>query len=313
MNQRADATERPTPGQADIVCPLCGTLRIRPLFVKEAIRYFACETCDFVFSTPARNVNLEHALADFEPSYLQYLAEDPRDAKNFAALIRWISRFCNLQRGKVLDLGCGSGKLVRHLHARGVDIQGLEGSRALYEHFLADDPRFLYGTVEETLDGVYDEFEVVLALDVIEHVPTPVETLAAVSRLLKPGGWLFVTTPDTGSIPARLLGRRWHFFHEYHLSYWTRQTLTAAAARHAFAVRYFGHRWRYHSAGYALSYLYERILRRQSPSLFRYVDRLHLPLNLFDVMYLAFEKETSRTCRTEAELPFALENASDRT
>jgi SAM-dependent methyltransferase len=52
-------------------------------------------------------------------------------------------------------------------------------------------------------------FDVVTMWEVIEHLPDPRTTLAEVWRILRPGGRLVLSTPDAGSLAARLSGRRW--------------------------------------------------------------------------------------------------------
>ena len=54
-----------------------------------------------------------------------------------------------------------------------------------------------------------NSFDVVTLFDVIEHLPNPNATIKEIRRILKPNGLIAVTTPNIGSIPARLLGRNW--------------------------------------------------------------------------------------------------------
>jgi SAM-dependent methyltransferase len=52
-------------------------------------------------------------------------------------------------------------------------------------------------------------FDVVTAWDVIEHVPDPVLTMAEIYRVLKPGGSLLLSTPNSEACQVRLWGRHW--------------------------------------------------------------------------------------------------------
>ena len=49
------------------------------------------------------------------------------------------------------------------------------------------------------------------AWDVIEHLDDPRRALAECRRNLEPGGWIFLSTPDAGSIVGRIMGHRWHY------------------------------------------------------------------------------------------------------
>jgi len=56
-------------------CPICCSDRTQKRFEKEGISYYHCFACDFVFSKPSRNSNFTNELDDYEPAYLQYLAD----------------------------------------------------------------------------------------------------------------------------------------------------------------------------------------------------------------------------------------------
>jgi hypothetical protein len=92
-------------------------------------------------SSPDVNPNLANTIDDFEDAYLRYLEADPSDAANFASLVAWMERRGPLRGARLLDVGAGSGKLVRRFLAHGTIAEGLEPSRSLFDRFLAGDPR----------------------------------------------------------------------------------------------------------------------------------------------------------------------------
>ena len=270
-------------------CPLCGAPDAALLFVKGESCYRKCRRCRFVFNEQPGNPNLENALDHFEPSYIQYLRPDRGDERNFQSLRQWMSGFCTLEGATSLDVGAGSGKLVRFLRQSGVNARGIEPSRALFDYFLSDDPAFQHGTLE-TCRPPARTFDIVTAFDVIEHVLEPAVFLEEIASIIKPGGVLFVSTPNVGSLTARVFGRRWHFFHTYHLSYFSPSTLAAAAQPRGFSLLGWCHRGRLRSAGYILRYVVEVIGRGKAPAWIRRLDDLYFPVNLFDTMYLAFRR-----------------------
>lgn len=275
-------------------CPLCGGACADPLFAKAGIPYHACPACSFVFSRPERNANFETAFEDYGPAYGRYLAGSPEDARNFEALIAWVARHRAIRGARVLDVGCGSGKLVRHLRQRSIEAFGLEPAQAIHGRFLAGEPHFFAQTVEEFARArPLGEFEVAFACDVIEHVERPDLFLDALARLLVPGGLLVVSTPDVASWLARLCGRRWHYFNEYHLSYLSRRTLARIAARCGLRETGFARLSRRKSVGYLLAYLADFVLRSRQPKLPSGLAGLSLPVNLFDTMTVCFEKGTA--------------------
>ena len=273
----------------DRACLACGGETSEPLFEKEGIPYHRCPACDFAFSTPITNANFATALCDYEPAYLAYLEESAEDEANFAAQLRWVEGFCPLQGRRVLDVGSGGGKLVRFLRRRDVDCHGIEPAKPLYERFLQDDACFSAETLDAFAERAPESRDAVLAFDVLEHVERPDLFFAGAARVLGPDGMLFVSTPDRGSILARLTGRRWHYYNRYHLSYFSRSTLGALARRHGFEERGFARLGRRKSVGYVLQYFVDFVLGG-SLRVPRRLERLLIPINLHDTMYVAFSR-----------------------
>jgi SAM-dependent methyltransferase len=275
-------------------CPLCGSDRTACFLTKQQTDYLECSGCRFRFATPAVNPNLAATLDAYEDAYLQYLAVDACDAANFQSLCEWMARFAPLEGKRLLDVGAGSGKLVRYLRAGGIDAHGIEPSRALYGRFLSDDSAFTCATLEEFRAAGPAPFDIVTAFDVIEHVPDPNRFLGDIASALEPDGTLFVSTPDVESLAARAFGRRWHFYYPYHLSYFGPRTLARAADSHGLRVLDCRHRGRIRSAGYVVRYAAAFICGLRAPGWAHWFDNWYLPLNLFDTMYVALRRSRPR-------------------
>jgi 2-polyprenyl-3-methyl-5-hydroxy-6-metoxy-1,4-benzoquinol methylase len=133
-----------------------------------------------------------------------------------------------------LDVGCGSGHLLERVRAHGWHANGTEfGDAALaacrqkgLEVYSAED------AADELSPG---SFDVISMIEVIEHLAEPRADLETAHRLLRPGGVLYVTTPNFGSLTRLLIGPRWRVV-EYpeHLSYFTTTSLRRIARRAGF-------------------------------------------------------------------------------
>ncbi|HEV8549170.1 MAG TPA: class I SAM-dependent methyltransferase [Polyangiaceae bacterium] len=100
----------------------------------------------------------------------------------------------------LLEVGCGTGSLVRRFSARGVRMvgldarpEGLDRARADLGAAGAPGTEFVLGDVHD-LPFAARSFAGALALDVLEHVDDT-RALAELARVLRPRGWLFVTVP----------------------------------------------------------------------------------------------------------------------
>jgi len=113
------------------------------------------------------------------------LARDPRAPKPLSGL-------------RLLDVGCGGGLLSEPMARLGADVIGLDPAPTNIEvarlHAAQSGLTIDYrvGTVETVAAG--ESFDVVLAMEVVEHVPDRDAFIAACAATLKPGGILFVAT-----------------------------------------------------------------------------------------------------------------------
>jgi SAM-dependent methyltransferase len=126
---------------------------------------------------------------------------------------------------RLLDVGCGHGDLLARAHARGYDVHGTDVSPDAVRRVEA---RLGPGTATlggpETLSGSH-AFDVCVLADVIEHARDPVLMLRDVTRVLRPGGTLFISTPSVTHWSARVLRRHWMEFKEEHLFYFDPRTI----------------------------------------------------------------------------------------
>jgi len=101
---------------------------------------------------------------------------------------------------RVLDVGCGTGFATEGLlreteHVHGLDQSAHQLSKA-YEKFGKRGPVRFYRGDAERLPFGDDTFDVVWSSGSIEYWPNPVETLADLRRVAKPGGTVLVVGPD---------------------------------------------------------------------------------------------------------------------
>ena len=102
--------------------------------------------------------------------------------------------------GRLLDAGCAWGYGTRHFTTKSREVIGLEPNATSAALFRARYPHMQI--VESAMERVPLEtasFDVILALDVLEHVCDEHQSLAELDRLLKVGGVLVITTPHRGA------------------------------------------------------------------------------------------------------------------
>jgi 2-polyprenyl-3-methyl-5-hydroxy-6-metoxy-1,4-benzoquinol methylase len=102
---------------------------------------------------------------------------------------------------RVLDLGCGNGSLSHLIAKQGYEVVGVEDSSSGVQFASQNFPecRFFQASVYDLpYADLENTFDVVLSVDVIEHLLYPRELLCAAKKCLKSGGHLILTTPYHG-------------------------------------------------------------------------------------------------------------------
>ena len=115
---------------------------------------------------------------------------------------------------RVLDFGAGIGTFSHDLKQRGFDVDGLEYSEGARETARERFGMGLYATLNDLEKGRYD---LIVMIEVIEHLTAPWETLRALRECLAPGGRIYLTTPNRNGFWARLYGAKWREAKPFHL------------------------------------------------------------------------------------------------
>ena len=136
------------------------------------------------------------------------------------------------KKGRLLDVGCGSGYFLGIMRDAGWDVLGVDKDAAA-----ADVARELYGvrvavgTLQEAKLPA-QSFDAVTLSHVIEHVVDPIGLLTECARVLKPGGKLVVLTPNVKSLAHEIFRDSWRGLEPpRHLHLFSMDTLQAAAER----------------------------------------------------------------------------------
>lgn len=248
-------------------CPLCGgTGRFaysgRDLLLDrpEPYNYHACADCRAVYLHPLPDAA---TIAGFYPErYSVYKPDDaPKKpgpleravlrerygyamleapalhrlfARLFGALVYREAIAC-VPGGRMLDVGCGSGRFLRKMAALGWRCEGLDFSETAVSLCRAAGLDVRRGDLSSA--GFDDaHFDLVTARHVIEHVPDPVAFLREAARVLKPRGRLLIQTPNSAALGRSWFGAYW-FANDIprHLVLFSRPNLDRLAARFGLA------------------------------------------------------------------------------
>jgi 2-polyprenyl-3-methyl-5-hydroxy-6-metoxy-1,4-benzoquinol methylase len=162
--------------------------------------------------------------------------QEKKDTNYYSCIRREILPLLPADCERILEIGCGKGNTLRWLKDERTDSKWLGG----VDMFTHSDTQFLdyfrVGNIE-TLDLQLEpcSIDVILCLDVLEHLVDPWKTVANLQRYLKPGGSLIASIPNIryfkASLPLLFLGR-WRYEAEgildiTHLRFFTKESALA--------------------------------------------------------------------------------------
>ncbi|WP_420130639.1 class I SAM-dependent methyltransferase [Longimicrobium sp.] len=220
-------------------CGACGWARWRAAGEVCGKRYARCEACGVVRLYDRVAGDQLHRLysgyypgADPSPDELRRQLDNP----TFAHRRRRLEAAVPVDRRRIFEIGCGDGNFLAYLRGHGWRVHGSE-----YDADTAALVRRRHG-IELFVGDVADAvppgapFKVAAAYHVLEHVYRPAEWLAAVRRMLGPGGTLHLQVPNQGSLTRRLTGPAWaSVMFPQHVYFYTPRTLDALLRRAGFA------------------------------------------------------------------------------
>lgn len=222
-------------------CPLCGhDTRKRMLLPHATVRECLNSGCRLKFAFPQlESQSLDAAYRKFyypdSETGIAVYENTPEEILR-QTFDRAEAEFGPLAGKRLLDFGCGVGRLCQIAREYGMDTAGIEadanarvaagktGSLRAYAN-LAD----LRGAEPGT------RFDIVTMWDVIEHLREPWRELKELCNLLRSSGWLLLSTPNAGSLRAFFLREHWeNAVNPTHFYYFTRQPLRLTLERGGF-------------------------------------------------------------------------------
>lgn len=230
-----------------ISCNLCGTDEAQVLFEADAMRIpktrkefiavyssgsehifyerlVRCRICGLIYLSPRPRCNLitdGYFLAKDE----RYISQEKSREKTFRSSLKIIKRLC--PTGKLLDIGAASGTFIKVASQAGFEASGIEPSGWMCDFAKKNYNVKILPVLLEDAKFPDNSFDIITMWDVLEHTPNPMNTLKEATRILKPGGLLFINYPRIDDLLAKIFGRKWWFLLSIHLFYFTPKTLSS--------------------------------------------------------------------------------------
>ncbi len=136
----------------------------------------------------------------------------------------------------VLDVGCGYGDLLVYLQSRGCLVQGVDIDRRAAAQGRQHGVPIHVGRVQD-LQLPVNSIDVAILCHSLEHLPDPAETVAALSRVVKPGGHVHIALPNGRAVGPEQEAEGWGaLFLPIHFWFFDASTLTELLRKHGFGI-----------------------------------------------------------------------------
>ncbi len=216
--------------RTDIPCVACGSAGAQHEFDKNGFAYARCNTCGTLFQCPRPPIAaFEHFYRNSESS--RYWAEvffpavaEVRREKIFRPRVQRLTALC-AEKGiaveRLIDVGAGYGIFLDEWRSRFPRSQllAVEPSEALANECRAKG----FDVIEDIVENVqgYGEYaDLVVCFEVLEHVYDPLHFVRVLSRLARPGGYVFVSTLGVDGFDIQVLWKRSNsIFPPHHINF----------------------------------------------------------------------------------------------
>lgn len=184
---------------------------------------------------------MSHSLEFYETKYQQGEEIDRSYKRKAITLLPDLSK--GSKKPRVLDIGCGSGLNALRIKERGYDVYGIDISPTAIKKLKSCGINGQVMDVNIGLDFSDEEFDFVWFTEIIEHLQSSLRILKDIFRVLRPGGFLIMTLPNSCFYPYRIL----EFFgkapseiqHPEHIRFFSKSMITRYLTESGFQIKIF--------------------------------------------------------------------------
>jgi SAM-dependent methyltransferase len=280
------------PSPMQLPCLSCAAVsEHRYLFAKNGCDILQCTVCGLGRTLarnflPERYYTKDYFSGAHADGYADYRGSERVLRREFSHTVSFIRKYC--AGGRLLDIGCAYGFFLMEAQAF-YDVSGIEIAAEAAAFCRQRGLHAVTGIADSEALAPLGMMDVIVMLDVIEHLPDPRQTLALCCRHLAPGGVIVITTGDFASLSARLARRRWRLMTPpQHLWFFTPTSMKRLAQSFGLGLEACDHPWKL----VPLSLITFQLQRMAGLKPVR-SDRkgiIGLPVNLFDAMRCVLRK-----------------------
>jgi SAM-dependent methyltransferase len=205
-------------------CEICGKYSAVRRELNDGYYARYCPGCDFLWTdtdrSPGALAEINKGQYEVKGRLLTYFLRQREFSRRYEKILGLLRRHAGGGMETLLEIGSNIGAFAGFASEHGIRVETVE---------IHDDLRAMqsilfrvpaYKSVEEIPPG--RRYDVIVMMDVLEHLPQPVSFLESLKRFLAPDGLIYLQFPNKNALVAGISGKRWGWWlapdHLYHFS-----------------------------------------------------------------------------------------------
>lgn len=261
---------------------------------RKGKKLYTCQSCGFVRAADRYYQSDLAALysEDYYQNgdYYNYEWEESALKRNFSNRLSRIR--CYVPRGELLEVGSAYGFFLE-LAQKYFKVEGVEINRTVAKRVEERLGVKVYGG-DFLSQNFSKKYDLIVALDTIEHVASPREFLHRCQRLLNPSGYLFLETGDIEAFVPRIRGENWRLVSPpIHLSYLSAKTLAMFLDKAGFKTVTVERVWFWRSLAQVVYRTCPFLEKKVPSSAMRVLSKIIFPTYTGDLVFVVAQKRIS--------------------
>jgi SAM-dependent methyltransferase len=216
-------------------CPICKSPEMSVLHNFGPFKVVSCNNCRLIYLNPRlkesdimKVYQEDEYFSDSGDSGYQkydYISQEESLRMTFRRFIKELKKR-DIASGRMLELGCGYGYFLDEAKHHFSFLAGTELSQEAGDHAREISGANIYIGNISLLPDELNDFDLIVTMNVIEHIYDPVEFMGSLKERLVKNGRVIMATPDIGSIWYKIMKSRWPSFKiPEHVIFYSKRTL----------------------------------------------------------------------------------------
>jgi SAM-dependent methyltransferase len=214
-------------------CPLCKSSSTSIIHIRKPFAVVLCSGCGLAYLNPRLKESFIKRIYEGKSyfsegemtGYKDYISQERSLRITFRKFLSELKR-AGFTSDRLLEVGCGYGYFLDEARVISPFLFGTELSPEAAAHARKLPGVEIHTGDMDSLPAGWDNFDITITINVIEHIYAPLEFIIALKQTLKERGRIVVATPDFGSFWYKILGGNWPSFKiPEHVAFYTSKTL----------------------------------------------------------------------------------------